>query len=121
MKGNGGKLIAHLFQLQCSIKLLHWQTESYAVHVASDKLVHSIVDLSDALIEQYIGLYGRPRLSPGTCKIALTNMTTERGVRILKDAIAFLSSNVPRQPPLLALRDELMGSISEALYLFTLK
>ena len=41
------------------IKLLHWQTKSYARHKAYDDIYHSLGDLVDKFVEMYMGKYGR--------------------------------------------------------------
>lgn len=52
---SGPELISMLFQLQVAVKLFHWQTHSYAAHVETGKLFDNIVELTDEIIEQYIG------------------------------------------------------------------
>ncbi len=55
------------------IKLLHWQTESYAQHKALDKLFGSFIDLNDDLVESVMGKYGRPQLNQEESALTVKN------------------------------------------------
>lgn len=54
------------------IRLLHWQTKSYAEHKALDEIFETLTDLTDNLIESIMGKYGRPHLGDN-CSISLTD------------------------------------------------
>lgn len=55
------ELLSNVLQIQAQIKVLHWQTESFAEHKAFDEVYESLGDLFDKLIEAYSGKYGRPK------------------------------------------------------------
>src|SRR6056300_1477720 len=55
------------------IKLLHWQTKSYAEHKALDDLFNGIVNLQDELVEVIMGKYGRPTLEGDMSTLSLYN------------------------------------------------
>lgn len=116
----GPNLVSFLFQLQISVKMFHWQTRSYAVHVASGQLFDRVVELTDAFIEQYIGTYGRPRMA-SNASVSVPNMTKSAMLSMLRDAMSYLSTRVPRDSHLQNLRDELTGELAKMVYLLTLR
>lgn len=113
-------IIAFLFGLQVAVKMFHWQTSSYAAHVETGKLFDTIVEVTDELIEQYMGVYGRPRIAPGTT-VAVSNMTAETMSQTLRDGIDYLNRRLPRDSHIQNLRDELTGHMATALYLLTMQ
>jgi len=52
-------IAAKLLYFQEQIHLLHWQTDSYAEHVALGKLYEFIQDFRDDVIEKLMGYTGR--------------------------------------------------------------
>ena len=74
-----------LLQYQLSIKLFHWQTHSYAKHVASDNLHQSISKNIDLIVESIQGEHGkRVKFSPSTV-LSLDNMSDKSMMALLKD------------------------------------
>jgi hypothetical protein len=53
------KIILKSLQLQAQMKILHWQTTSYAEHKTFMKFYNNVDDLIDNLIETVQGKYGR--------------------------------------------------------------
>lgn len=117
---SGADLVSFLFGLQIAIKMFHWQTDSYAAHVESGALFGKIVDLTDEFIEQYMGIYGRPRM-PAKASAPIANMTPTAMQKTLRDGIAYLKTRVPADNHLQNVRDELSGEMAKALYLLTMK
>ena len=60
------ELLLNVLQISAQIKILHWQTESFAEHMAFDRTYESLGDKFDHLIEVYSGKYQRPRLGGAT-------------------------------------------------------
>ena len=56
------ELLSTVLQIQAQLKVLHWQTESYAEHKAFCKIADSLDDRFDTLMEAYMGKYQRPKL-----------------------------------------------------------
>lgn len=115
----GSRLVQLLLGLQTDIKMFHWQTRSYAVHVETGKLFDSIIALTDTFIEQYMGTYGRPRMA-ASASVPLRNMTKAALVAALKSAMTQLASVVPTDTHLQNLKDEINGELAKALFLLTL-
>lgn len=117
----------HFFlQLRNQIKLYHWQTHIYARHIASDRAIDDLDKLIDSYVEIYIGKYGRKKLTKEQGTLHLTNMTENGAVRFLQSAIRYIQVTLIRglhkenDTDLLNLRDEIIGSLNQLVYLFTL-
>lgn len=119
--------IVHTFMnLRDQIKIYHWQTKSYARHIASDDLVKKLDTNMDQFVEVYIGKYGRPRFSGKTAVIHLTNHSNKDAEMLVDDAIAWLgklSSKLDKKKDtdLLNIRDTVVADLNQVKYLFTLK
>jgi DNA-binding ferritin-like protein len=120
------ELIIQFFTLQHQIKVLHWQTKSYARHKAYDDVYSSLGELIDNFVEIYMGKYGRVEFSGGEGSITLKNTDSLQLNNFLKDNIDWLKSlneklKSDNDSDLLNLRDEMMGEINKLRYLLTLK
>ena len=65
-------LIAAVFAARNQAHLEHWNTKSYAQHVALGEFYDGIIDLIDGFVECYQGLYGligKVKLIPTTDKL----------------------------------------------------
>lgn len=113
-------IVLFLLQLQTSVKVYHWVTRSYATHKETGALYDKIIDLADAIVEQYMGVYGRPRMA-ANASIAVPNMTKGAMKQLLHDGIAYLSKRMPPDSHIRNLCDELAGEMAKALYLMTMR
>lgn len=52
------ELITNLLEIEITSQLAHWQTTSYAQHIALNELYEGIVDIRDKYVESYQGKYG---------------------------------------------------------------
>lgn len=110
--------------LQSQLRLYHWQTKSYARHKASDKLISKIVELSDTFIETFIGATGvRPKAFPEVQHV-LQDMSDACVIDYLHVIEDFLIRDVQilveHNTALESLRDDLLGAVYQALYMFSL-
>ena len=111
------------FDMQLNVKTYHLLTKSYAKHKASDMLYDSIIDISDKFLEVYIGRYGRPKISPET--IIFKYMADDDFISYLKKSVLYLENDLVKyikntDTELLNIRDELLASINQTLYLLAL-
>lgn len=118
------RIIQFVFELQNNIKLYHWMTLSYSRHKAADELIDKISELSDHLIEVYVGKYGRPSMSAKTSNIHLQNLDDKNIIKYLDDSIAFLLRDIPKlltkdDVDMLNIRDEMVAALNQTKYLFT--
>ena len=108
------------------VKIYHWQTMSFARHKATDDLVSSLDENIDKFTEVYMGKYGRPHFTSKNSKIELYDATDKKGHVVLVECINWLMNDLPKKlkktdTDLLNIRDEIVGDLNQARYLFTLK
>jgi hypothetical protein len=118
------ELVNFFFKLSNQIKLYHWNTKSYARHVASGSLFDHITDKSDKFIEVYQGRYGKQDVS---VTLEIGEISEETAVTFLKKAVKYLEDIVDNglvketDTDLLNIRDDIMGDINQTIYLFSFK
>ena len=114
------------FQLTNQVKLYHWQTKSYARHIATDTLHTVLLPLVDRFMEVYQGKVGA-RVSDESKKIPLSvsqlsdaemESFLEKAVEYLQD-LAMLRNGA--NSDLANIRDDIVGNINQTLYLFSFK
>jgi hypothetical protein len=119
---NLNEITTFFFKLQLLNKVYHWNTTSYARHMATDRFNGSMQPIVDKFIEVFIGRY---QLKPNVNQVNLRpeNLTDEgikqyfiRAKEYLQELDKFLSDT-----DLLNIRDELLAEINQTLYLFELK
>jgi DNA-binding ferritin-like protein len=111
--------------LRNQVKLYHWQTMSFSRHKATDDLVTSLDTNIDKFTESYMGRYGRPKMTAATGKIQIYDTNDKRAPQLMKEAVQWLTKSLPKllskdDTDLLNIRDEILGDIQQARYLFTL-
>lgn len=118
------KYIIDLMQVQCQVKVFHWQTKIYGKHIALDRLFDAIIDNIDEFTETAMGKYGRVDFSGANYTF---DNITDAGVANMIDgfidiAIALDEKvDAKKDSDLLNLRDELLGKLNQTKYLLTLK
>ena len=118
--------IHFLLTLRNQLKLYHWQTKSYARHIAVDKVLGDLDTLIDSYVEIYIGKYGRPKLSVAQGTLKIRNLTDAGATALCRSTVTYFQKQFvkdlsPADSDLINLRDEMMGQIHQLLYLFTLE
>lgn len=120
-------IVQRFITVQIQVKTFHWQTHSYSRHKSTDKLFDQLIELVDQFVETYMGMTDK-RLDFGRAPartIRLQNISEKRIVYILKQFAIFLTNlDCEKQPltsDLLNLRDEMLGTVHQTLYLLTLK
>ena len=120
------QLIINFITLQQQFRILHWQTKSYARHIAYGGIYENLDELIDKFVEIYMGKYGRVEFSSGEGTIVLKNTSTLGLNEFLNQNVDFLMSlteslNQVKDTDLLNIRDEMTGEINKLKYLLTLK
>ena len=116
-------LVEFFFSIEKSIKLYHWQTKMYSRHKSTDKLVTLIAEIADRFMETYQGKYGKLSLSSSVLNVQTLNDST--ATNYLQEVASVLESFEEKgfvgknDTDLLNIRDELLGEINRAIYLFT--
>lgn len=107
-------------EMQCILKMFHWQTTSFAQHEAFGKTYDALLDSIDEFVEIMIGRHDR--LEPSKKTITLKDVG---GVKAYIDGcIDFLnglSDTYRGESDLLNIRDEMLGDLNKLKYLLTLK
>jgi DNA-binding ferritin-like protein len=114
-----------LLILRNQVKLYHWQTMSFGRHKATDELVERLDGNIDKFTEAYMGRYGRPKFTARTGKLQVYDTHDAKAPQLLTQAITWLTTHLPKllkkeDTDLLNIRDEILGDIQQARYLFTL-
>jgi Family of unknown function (DUF5856) len=67
-----------LFGMLQAIKVIHWTTDSYAVHMATDELHARLQDLTDAFVEASLHNVNRKHLAaPGRIRVQEVSVTSD--------------------------------------------
>ena len=125
-KSLNSKIFEYLLNLQkCAVQLRmnHWQTESYAEHMATDGFITVITAFVDALGESTIGELGRPKINTVNLTISDRSITSTKWVlESIKTETDELVNElrVTEFEGLLALVGDFDAELKKALYLITL-
>lgn len=111
-------VVTMFLTIQNNIKIYHWTTKTYARHKAADELYEKLDQLFDRFIETYIGRYEKT-------KISISSLTVKQ--HLDKDMLSYLEEtrkNIETLPishgDLKNLKDEILGALSQGIYLFRL-
>jgi hypothetical protein len=121
-----GSIIATFLGIQSQFRVLHWQTQSYAKHVAYGGIYEALDPLIDTFLETYMGKYGRIAVEGEDDSIILANigeLDTEAFLETITDFLLSFNNqlNPQRDTDLLNLRDEMIAEVNKLKYLLTLK
>ncbi len=116
------ELLANIIQMQGQLKVLHWQTESFAEHKAFEDTLDAISDRFDRIIEVYSGKYQRPKFG-GVKQISFAdygNLKIDAFIEGMDDFLtnAFMAE---QDSELANIRDEARADLMKLKYLLTLK
>jgi len=120
------KPVVNLLKLQNQLRILHWQTDSYAEHKAFGKAYENLDGLIDSLVEVYQGKHGRIKYTSPVA-MNLVNSDEISIMDILEEFCEYLTVtftavvDVAKDSDLLTIRDEILSEINRLKYLLTLK
>jgi hypothetical protein len=116
------ELLSNVTQIQGQMKILHWQTESFAEHNAFGETYESLDERFDRLIEVYSGKYGRPKFG-GVQQLTYADYDSLKVDIFLTAACEFFTDlfMAEQDAELANLRDEIIADIQKLKYLLTLK
>jgi Family of unknown function (DUF5856) len=120
------KAIVNLLKIQNQLRILHWQTLSYAAHKALGNAYNDLDDLIDNLVEVHQGKYGRITFET-PIDLGLVNqdeIDLEDILIQLNDYLSgpFAEMHDPiKDTDCLNIRDEILAVINKLRYLLTLK
>jgi hypothetical protein len=107
------------------LKVLHWQTKSYAKHVAYGGTYDALDGLIDSFTEIYMGKYGRVIIEQDDA-INLVNigeMDQDEFLGVICEFLLSMDDKLDRtkDTDLLNIRDEMLAEINKLKYLLTLQ
>ena len=117
------EIVHTMMTLREQVKLYHWQTLEYPRHIATNDLLPKLDTNIDQFVEVYIGKYGRPKFTAKHA-IVLHNFTDKEATRFLKEAVAWMTTVLPKKlfrndSELLNIRDTIVADLNQTLYLFS--
>jgi hypothetical protein len=122
------KIILKSLQLQSQMKVLHWQTASYAEHNAFGGFYDDADGIIDQLIEAIQGKYNCRILLGGIDSIQISDYSNLKINMFLMDMENFFASeiylcgiNKAQDPEIENILHELRAAIDKLKYLLTLK
>ncbi len=120
------KVIVNLVKLQNQLRVLHWQTDSYAQHKAFGKAYESLDELIDSLVEVHQGKYGKIMYST-PLSVDLVNIDEISIDEVLTEVTDYLSAefggmvDAAKDTDCLNIRDSILQELNQLKYLLTLK
>jgi hypothetical protein len=121
-----GEIAMIFLAFRNQLKIYHWQTTSYARHKASDRLISSITEQIDRFMETLQGSRDtRLVLTSQSGTISFNNQKDDNATEILVAFKEWLSDGLssilqPFDKDLSNIRDEMLGSVNQTIYLFSL-
>lgn len=103
---------------QICLRLIHWNTTSYAEHQAVGGLYESLAELTDTLAEAYMGIYGR------FGNIPCEHEELPDGAAYVGEMAGMIQAmrlTLPNDSQLQNIVDEIADSVDKTNYLLTLK
>ena len=116
-------IIKFFLNLECNLKLYHWQTDSYARHKATDELVEKIIEYKDRFMEVYFSKYGKQKVAKD-CKVVLMNQSDADILKFLHSAnkdIVTIRKDMEQQGDndLVSILDDTSVAINLTIYLYS--
>lgn len=119
------RLIKTFFEILHAIKLYHWKTKSYSQHKSTDDLHEKLSEQTDRFIEVLMGKTAlRIRMVEDKMKLYDFDSKTKFKDKIfefrqfLEDLEQIFNSK--KNSDLMTIRDDMLESVNQFLYLFTL-
>jgi len=106
------------------VKLYHWQTQSYSVHKATDKLYEKLDGNIDRFVEVYLGKEGS-RIKKWDNEMSVIQYNRKKDFKSrmfeFREFLTDLSNQFDekKDSDLLSIRDEILADINHFLYLFS--
>jgi hypothetical protein len=116
--------ISTFLTIQAQLRILHWQTKSYAEHQALGKAYDALDDLVDQFVEVHSGKYGNT-LAKTNFQFTASNYKDSNVMALMDSYIAYLTNELPQickegDSDLLNIRDEMLAVINQTKYLLRL-
>jgi hypothetical protein len=116
-------LVTNFLTILGHLKVFHWQTKSYAEHMAFGKIYDSLEGHIDSFIEAYQGCYGRI-IALKSFDFSIPNYAASDPIKCADEWIKYLkglSKPLAGETDLLNIRDSMLGELNTLKYLLSLK
>ena len=118
------EIILRMLQVQNQVKIYHFQTSSYARHLASDRLFTSLVNNIDRFAE--VSQHKKRIKLKTSSFLPLYNFNHKEMFDYLTEFAIWLETELPKllkrkSVDLLNIRDEILADVNQTLYLFSFK
>jgi hypothetical protein len=113
-----GEMVPFFLGVLANVRLIHWQTKSYARHVATDGLLKELTDLVDTFVEAHMGRYGALSVSGKSSVDLVDKADPSKYVAAVRDRIMAFKL---QDADLMSVRDDMIIVLNKTLFLFTLK
>jgi hypothetical protein len=119
------EIILELVKIQTQFRFLHWQTKSYAKHIAYGELYGNLDGLIDTYVEVCMGKHGRPDFQE-EFSLLFKDIKTFSLQDLLDDSTNFIVGisdklDAKKDTDLLNIKDEILAEINKLKYLVTLE
>lgn len=117
---NINMIVELFFELQLSMKMYHWNTNSFSRHKGTDNFGSEFNSLFDKLVEVMIGITGN---KPSLDKVSVNMLNDDSAKGYLENKRDELNNmrNDIKDNSLLNIYDEILALINQTIYLFNLK
>jgi DNA-binding ferritin-like protein len=125
------KIVSTFLCILDTVKLYHWNTDHYATHKATDQLYAELSTKIDTFVETMLGkesVASRHKVLNITSLKLRTFKSNKDFKKETEQYKAFLiglsnikSLNTPQNTDLMNMRDDILGSLNQFLYLLTLR
>lgn len=113
------ELLSTLMCGQIHLRIIHWNTQSFATHEAIGELYEELAGLTDKLAEVYMGIYGRFGSIP--CEILEKDIPQAVDyVGRMSEIVEVLRKDMPNDSQIQNIIDEIAAAIDKTNYLLTL-
>jgi hypothetical protein len=120
-----GEIAMIFLSFRDQLKIYHWQTSVYARHIAADKLFDALEDQIDRFMEVLQGTRNlRIQLTAKSGNVKYSNQSDDDANAILLSFKNWLSTVLPsmledKNTDLLNIRDEMLASVNNTIYLYS--
>jgi hypothetical protein len=116
--------ITTFLTIQAQLRILHWQTKSYAEHKALGKAYEGLDGLIDQFVEVHAGKYGNT-LAKNNFQFTAVNYKDANTMALIDSYIAYLTNELPQvckegDTDLLNIRDEMLSVLNRTKFLLRL-
>lgn len=110
-----------MFSLLNNLRLFHWNTDSYAQHIASDSCITVMQELFDKFMEVFLGKYGKTEVANIQTSLVIETLNKEQLEEVIREVISFLNTiDISADTDLQNVRDDMLTELHKTLYLFSL-